>query len=414
MMFLDCKAVEPESPKTRKQVDFLSIATPLVERHFRITPVDPESKCGVMRNWQDHQLTTVAEVVKCANSFPHHNVGVVGKRGIGRHCFLDIDAPGVIERIEGETGQAMPKGYRVKSSPDLKPYKTHFYFTQTAYSFHKFGGWSAVNSNVKDMETLDEKGKHPTLYDLKGVGGGSFVVGAGSAKETGEVYTCVDDGPVPEIPNWLVDWLMGDIEKYWKKVDAERARKDAQKKADRAKYSVHERIQMRRKNLPEGFEVCFEDAHDYLFWRAGSLSGLGLGPSAIEVALRELLQKDVHCGTEYAETEKGRSMIRKLAHNSSLEAGNATRFYETRERRPRGLVLFSTKKTSRRNEIGKIIKGFPNRIQRSDALEKIKSSLEGFPVEKSNSFNQDVRRARKDAGYEVIESFWLRNGSKEV
>jgi hypothetical protein len=66
---------------------------------------------------------------------PHHNVGVVGKRGIGRHCLLDVDAPGVVERIENETRHEMPKGYRVNSSPTSKPYKTHFYFKRTPYSF---------------------------------------------------------------------------------------------------------------------------------------------------------------------------------------------------------------------------------------------------------------------------------------
>jgi hypothetical protein len=112
-----------------------------------------------------------------------------------------------------------------------------------------------VNSNVKDMTTLDEEGKHPTLYDLKGVGGGSLVVGAGSVKQTGEVYTCVDDGPVPEIPNWLVDWLVKDIDKYWDAVDAEKAAKLALKEAEQEKYTPSQRAAMRRKNLPEGFDI---------------------------------------------------------------------------------------------------------------------------------------------------------------
>ena len=95
------------------KVDFVAIAIPLVERGFRVTPVHPETKMGVMRNWQKFQLTTIDDVRTYAKYFPHHNVGVVGKRGIGRHCFLDVDAKGVVETIEQETGQTMPKGYRV-------------------------------------------------------------------------------------------------------------------------------------------------------------------------------------------------------------------------------------------------------------------------------------------------------------
>jgi hypothetical protein len=85
---------------TMSQIDFVAIATPLVERGFRVTPVHPETKSGVMRNWQNHQATTPDEVLKHAKYYPHHNVGVVGKRGVGRHMFLDIDAENVLERIE--------------------------------------------------------------------------------------------------------------------------------------------------------------------------------------------------------------------------------------------------------------------------------------------------------------------------
>jgi len=99
------------------KVDFVAIATPLVERGFRVTPVHPETKMGVMKNWQKFQLTTIDDIRKYAEYFPHHNVGVVGKRGVGRHCFLDVDARGVVERIEHDTKQTMPKGYRVQSSP---------------------------------------------------------------------------------------------------------------------------------------------------------------------------------------------------------------------------------------------------------------------------------------------------------
>ena len=315
---------------TMSQIDFVSIATPLVNRGFRVTPVHPETKMGVMKNWQNWQITTPAEVLKYSKGkYANHNVGVVGKRGVGRHCFPDVDAPGVVERIENETKHEMPKGYRVKSSPTSKPYKTHFYFKQTAYSFEKFGGWDAVNSNVKDMTTLDDDGKHPTLYDLKGVGGGSLVVGAGSVKENREVYTCVDDSPVPEIPNWLVDWLVKDIDKYWDAVDAEKAAKLALKEAEQKKYTPDERVQMRRKNLPEGFDIYFEDRYAYLCWRAFKLSSMGLRAKALEVALTDLLQNDVVAGKEYVQTDKGRSMVHKLANNPSLKPGNGSWFYKT-------------------------------------------------------------------------------------
>src|ERR1035437_5050364 len=151
----------------RDKVDFVAIATPLVERGFRVTPVHPETKMGVMKNWQKFQLTTIDDVRKYAEYFPHHNVGVVGKRGVGRHCFLDVDAPGVVERIENETKQTMPKTYTVCSRPESASYKRHFYFTQIPYSFKRFGSRNAKNINVRDLTRLERSRSgmlmHPTL-----------------------------------------------------------------------------------------------------------------------------------------------------------------------------------------------------------------------------------------------------------
>lgn len=404
------------------KVDFVAIATPLVERGFRVTPIHPETKMGVMKNWQNWQITTPAEVLKYSTGkYANHNVGVVGKRGVGRHCFLDVDAPGVVERIENDTQHEMPKGYRVKSSPTSKPYKTHFYFKQTPYSFEKFGGWEAVNSNVKDMTMLDEERKHPTLYDLKGVGGGSLVVGAGSVKQTGEVYTCVDDGPVPEIPNWLVDWLVEDIDKYWDAVEAEKAAKLKLKKAEQEKYTPTEREAMRRKNLPEGFDIYFEDRYAYLCWRAFKLSSIGLRAKALEVALTNLLENDVVGGKEYAQTDKGKSLIHKLANNPSLKPGNGSWFYKTKEKRPkrttptvtrskRRSIVIKRKPQTRREAIFEIVKGFPDRLHRTVAYEKIEAGLAGrFGFKRTdNTFRQYTARARKDAAFRLDRHWWVR------
>jgi len=406
-----------------EKVDFVAIATPLVERGFRVTPVHPETKMGVMKNWQNWQITTPAEVLEYSTGkYANHNVGVVGKHGIGRHCFLDVDAPGVVERIEHETKHEMPKGYRVKSSPTFKPYKTHFYFTQTLYSFEKFGGWKALNSNVKDMTTIDEEGKHPTLYDLKGVGGGALVVGAGSVKQTGEVYTCVDDGPVPEIPKWLVDWLVKDIEKYWDAVDAEKAEKLARKEAEQKNHTPEQRAAMRKQSLPEGFDIYLEDRYAYLCWRAFQLSSMGLRQKSLEVALTELAEHDIAGGKEYIQTDKGKSMIHKLAHNPSLEPGNGSWFYRTKEKRPkrttptvstlsdRRSIIIKPKPQTHVEAMVKIIEGFPDRLAATDAYNRIKGGLAGrFPFDRKGKRDQVyVSRARKKAAFGLAGKMWVR------
>lgn len=64
----------------KSKIDYISIATPLVDRGFRVTPVHPETKQPVMKNWPKHQATNAAEVTQHANYYPNHNVGIVGAR----------------------------------------------------------------------------------------------------------------------------------------------------------------------------------------------------------------------------------------------------------------------------------------------------------------------------------------------
>jgi hypothetical protein len=89
------------------------------------------------------------------------------------------------------------------------------------------------------------------------------------------------------------------------------------------------------KAVCQGFDIYFEDRYEYLCWRAFKLSSMGLRAPALEVALTNLLENDVVGGKEYAQTDKGRSLIYKLAHNRSLKPGNGSWFYKTKEKRPR-------------------------------------------------------------------------------
>src|SRR5205809_164588 len=131
----------------------VEIGTPLIKKGFRLTPVHPLTKMGVFRNWGNHQATTVEKLQEYA-------------------CTAD--------------GK-----YAERGDP-----------------------WKSVNLNVKDMNETDGEGKHPTLYDVKGIGGGSLVVGAGSVRESGEVYKAMDDdAEVLPIPDWLVDWIVADVTK---------------------------------------------------------------------------------------------------------------------------------------------------------------------------------------------------------
>ncbi len=391
--------------------DYVQIATPLVERGFRVTPVHPETKSGVMRNWQDHQATTPDEVLRHAKYYPHHNVGVVGKRSVGRHMFLDIDADGIVERIE-ETGRKMPQTYTVCSRPDSAPYKRHYYFTQTAYSFKKSGAWKAKNINVRDLTRLERSRSgmlmHPTLYDVKGIGGGSLVVAAGSVRDNGEVYTCIDDSPVAEVPDWLIDWLLADFEKYRVGRDRELAQKNHDKTVA-IRMSAAKRRELRQQSLPDGFDIAEEDIYDFLRWRASSYSGLGETGDQLAQSLTHQVTRFCEGGEAFANSETGQRVIHKIA-KEERKVGDATWFYRQRAAKV-DIHHIPAPTPTKIGVIKEIMAGFPNRISSESALELIEAGLdkEGFPFDRRKDKDK-LSGARKTFGFEVEEDglYWNR------
>src|SRR5947208_5847264 len=102
----------------RPRPNYLEIANAQLDRGLRVVPVHPFDKRGVLHNQFIHPATTVSEIMQHAKDFPEFNVGVVGRRGVGNHIFLDIDAKGVLEQIEAETGQILPLTFTVQSRPE--------------------------------------------------------------------------------------------------------------------------------------------------------------------------------------------------------------------------------------------------------------------------------------------------------
>ncbi|HTT24500.1 MAG TPA: bifunctional DNA primase/polymerase [Candidatus Sulfotelmatobacter sp.] len=396
----------------KTQPDYVQIATPLVERGFRVTPVHPETKSGVMLNWQNHQATTPDEVQKHAKYYPHHNVGVVGKRGVGRHMFLDIDAEGVVERIEEESGRKMPQTYTVCSRPKSATYKRHLYFTQTPYSFKRFGSWNGKNINVRDLTRLERSRSgmlmHPTLYDIKGVGGGSLVVGAGSVRDNGEVYACIDDSPVVPIPEWLVDWLLADFQKYRVGRDKELAEKH-EAKVIALRMSEAGRRELRQQNLPDGFDIAEEDIYDFLRWRASSYSGLGETGEKLAQSLTYQVTRFCAGGKAFAESEAGLRVIQKIA-NEERNVGNATWFYRQRAVKVGDIHHIPSPPPTKISVIREVMAGFPGRISAASALELIEAGLEkeGFPFDRRRDKDK-LSGARKALGFTVEhDGLWKR------
>jgi len=382
--------------------DFLAVATAAIQRGFKICPVHPNSKAGDFPRWNTHPIDNLSKLDQLAQDYPHHKVGIVGRRGIGNHVFVDIDAPGVEERIVRETGQPMPNTYVVQSRPQTAPYKKHFYFTQTFYSLRRLG---KKEINVKDLTVTDE-GKHPTLYDIKGSGGGGFVVAAGSVRENGEVYTALNDLPIAPIPDWLVDWIADDHHKF---LSAKHELRKARQRAV-ASLAPSEREALQKQNVGAAFDVSEDDAFYFLNSRAGSLASLGVEREDIEVLLAKQAMRFVAGGKDLVQSKKGKRLLHEIAFNPKLRLGNASWFKKQRSyTKPNGglVIVNNTKpkgKGPRARCLQNIIAGFPDGLPSTEAYDRLQEALRGtgYALDRTSPTDlKAIERARRAAGFRV-------------
>jgi hypothetical protein len=168
---------------------FKDIAVPMIERGVPVTPLRPRSKIAVLDGWQDSASTDLGQIILWDKEWPDGNCASVARAQLGYVWFFEIDRPEVTARIESETGQKMPRTFRVRSSPG----RGHFYFKQNAQSlamgnlaqgFVKGGDWSA---------RVDRQ----------------YVVSPGSIHpKTGEPYIVASKADIIEAPDWLIKWLI--------------------------------------------------------------------------------------------------------------------------------------------------------------------------------------------------------------
>ena len=182
---------------------FFRIALAARARGFAVTPL--RDKRPFLPAWNKHPLTTETEILTAAQEYPTCDVGLVLKRGVGKPFAIDIDTPGVIERMETETGRTLPPTYTVLSRPQTARHKRHIFFRHTPYTCSVF----TKNVNAGD-------------YDLIGTGVRALqVVSEGCVRpDTGEVRTGNGLG-IADCPEWLADWLISDSRRLRNELAAE-------------------------------------------------------------------------------------------------------------------------------------------------------------------------------------------------
>ncbi len=240
---------------------FFRVGSAAHARGFAVTPL--RDKSPFLHAWNKYPLTTETEIRAAAKDCPRCDVGLVLSRKVGEPFAIDIDSPGVIERLERETQMTLPETYMVWTKPETAPYKRHIFFRHTEYSDRVF------TKNVNAGE-----------YDLIGVGTRALqVVSEGCVRpDTGEVRT--GNGlPISDCPDWLADWLVSDSKRLKNERIAETRRRRVEVR-EVLKEVVAEDAAERRK-LTGYDKHGREDRYRYLVSKARTLCNAGMAKDRI-------------------------------------------------------------------------------------------------------------------------------------
>ena len=375
--------------QSAQQTDFLAVALAARSRGFSwVTPV--QDKRGVLHGWHKRNLTsTESELRAIAADFPHHNVGIVSRRGVGNLFFLDIDKPGVLERMERETGRALPDTYITHTRPKSKPWKMHVYFTQTAYSVSQF-----------------TKQVYAGEYDLKGMGGPGYVVAENCVRE-GEQIEGNGKSVLP-IPDWLVNWLRSDSQKLLALQREEQktmaATKRHELKEAYAAIAEHELEMKAKQNLLvlKGYRTKF------LKSRAGSLASLGVNREDRETVLRSLCREYCEDGRAYVESPEGQKAIHAIAFDRGLQVGFAPPAY-TRRTHPvnqdtaaKPILISASANYVKNQQLLDICCEFPNAIEAAEAYRLLQLDS------RIKADNHKLQRIMHRAGFVAKGRTWIR------
>jgi hypothetical protein len=392
---------------------YYSIAMPMLRKGFTVWPVKPEPEKTGEYGWNTQAYYADEIVHRClARKFPNHNAAVISKRGVRNLMFLDIDSAGVLERIEEETGQKISGiTYSVCSRPQSAPYKRHFYFRQTDYS----AKWKTEN-NVRDISKVapDKNGNpsHPTLFDVKGVGGGGYVVAPGSVRADGEVYTVIDDLPVIDVPDFLVDWLAKEITAW----NSARRKEQVEHAEQVASLSKSEQSALQKAGDPSGFKYPASEIFPFLNWRAAILASNAISRKNIQRQLTEEINRDFAGGKAFTGSENGKTKIHGMVASKKLGTLHWDWVGSKRKTILRDGLKFTVPR-SRHSILVDCMRKFPKSVTATDGYQRLQKALvgTGFQLVRGKSAEKAVAQVRKAAGYSAERTkggwIWIKTAS---
>ena len=426
------RATESFDPAT---TPFVIKANFLIKKYgFTVSGKLPLAKMTDVPGWNSYNMLTrtigkysPVEFIRKYPQYANYEVVVVGTLGThrigdkndgtevreGDFCIFDIDAKGVLERIEDAIGP-LPDGYMVYSRPKTAMWKQHRYYRHTAYSIEQFTKWGIESAIEYGLPAEDHRARELKVegqWDLKGSGKGGYVVSAGTPREDDE-YTCPDpEAPFPDIPPALVDLLI----EYDREQRQQRRQGTLQRKA----------------NGEEVEENPKDPARRHLNSRAKLFANAAVRPKDIELLLKHQLEDWAPDGIELAKDPEWIDRIHRYAYKN--ETGSSARWYKPPEYRwwqkkaavvaktilgPGGRISTTSKPKLMRALVAAI-----NKFNRDEVIPsaEVQARLEaamkeqGLPFDRSKQ-REVVRRARIEAGWESSDGRypkWTYTGSQD-
>ena len=330
---------------------FFRVAMAAHNRGFGVTPL--RDKRPFLHAWNKYPLTTETEIRAAAKDCPTCDVGLVLRRELGEPFAIDIDSPGVVERMERETEMTLPETYTVLSRPETAPHKRHMFFRHTRYSGAVFG------KNVNAGE-----------YDLIGVGVRALqVVSEGCVRpDTGEVRT--GNGlPITDCPDWVADWLVSDSTRLRNQRAAEARRRRAEARIVLDQVATEQAEELRRRT---GYDKhSREERYRYLVSKARTLSNAGMTKDRL--ASEILFQYVEDYGGVKADDPNGwplsvlQDKIQSIIRNPDLKRGNPP---PIRPRISTGLVIKRPPESDWERRV-KIARDFPEAMTSTEVYDRL-------------------------------------------
>jgi hypothetical protein len=257
-----------------------------------------------------------------------------------------------------------------------------------------------TENNVRDITTWtqDKNGNpiHPTLFDVKGIGGGGYVIAPGSIRSNGEVYTVIDDLPVIEVPDWLVDWLVKEITSW----NSARRRERLEHAEHVTALSKSEQSALRRAGDESGFKYPGSEIYEFMNWRAAILASNAVSRKNIQRQITEEINREFAGGKAFAASEEGKTKIRRMVASKKLGALHWDWVGPNRKTILRDGLKFTVPQT-RYSILVAAMRKFPQSVTASDGYLRLQKALIGtrFALVKGKAAEKAVAQVRKTVGY---------------